>query len=395
MKQEQYWNNDAFCPLPWTSVYIEPNGRVDSCCIARNNLGNLYKNTLQNIVGGGKNIQIKQDMLAGQRAQGCKVCYAPGDNIDEGRKYHRDNQLVQFDKWQPDKTFFDQPENFKLQYADLRFRNTCNYGCVYCGPELSSTWANELKQFVKTDESAVADVTQYFLDNAAGLQHLYMAGGEPLLIKENQIILEKLLVVNPDCHLTVNTNLSMIHNNQIFDLIIKFPNVIWLISAEDTGDRYNYIRYPGDWSVFAENLNTLKTLIPDTHLVKFNLVFSALNAKTIWNYVDFLLDNGHARDYTDLNLAYINNGHQFTWCDARALPVSYLAEVKEIIAQRSPTGTKFDQELQYVLDCLDVPVTPEALQPYYNLFTRLAELDQRRHLDSRTVFSDIYTHRQT
>lgn len=392
MKQEQYWNNDAFCPLPWTSVYIEPDGRVDSCCIAHNNLGNLHKTTLQNIVGGSKNIQIKQQMLAGQRAPGCQACYAPGKNIDKDRKYHRDNQLVEFDNWQPDKTFFDQPENFKLQYADLRFRNTCNYGCVYCGPSLSSTWASELKQFVKTDENAITDVTQYFVDNAADLRKVYLAGGEPLLIKENQVILEKLLEVNPDCHLTVNTNLSMIRNNQIFDLIIKFPSVTWLISAEDTGDRYNYIRYPGNWSVFAENLNILKTMIPNTHMVKFNLVFSALNAKTIWNYIDFLLDNGHAHDYNDLTLAYINNGHHFTWCDARALPISYIVEVKEIIAQRPLTGTKFDQELQFVLDCLDVPVTDNG---YHNLFDRLAELDQRRHLDSCTVFSDIYSRRQT
>jgi sulfatase maturation enzyme AslB (radical SAM superfamily) len=392
MGNTQYWNNDAFCPLPWGSIYVETDGRVDSCCIAHNNLGNLHQTKLQNIVGGSKNIQIKQEMLAGQRAQGCKVCYAPGDNVDEGRKYHRDNQLVEFDTWQPDKAFFDHPENFKLQYADLRFRNTCNYGCVYCGPDLSSTWASELKQFVKIDESAIADVTQYFVDNAADLRKIYMAGGEPLLIKENQVILEKLLEINPHCHLVVNTNLSMIRGNRIFELLTKFPNVDWLISAEDMGNRYNYIRYPGDWSVFAENLDILKAVIPATHKVKFNMVFSALNAKTIWNYVDFLLDNGHARDYDHLNLAYINNGHQFIWCDARALPASYIEEVKEIITARTPTGTRFDQELQFVLDCLDVPVVDNG---YHNLFIRLAELDQRRHLDSRTVFSDIYSHRQT
>ena len=84
MKQEQYWNNDAFCPLPWGSIYVETDGRVDSCCIAHNNLGNLHETKLQNIVGGAKNIQIKQEMLAGQRAQGCKVCYGLGDTYGSG-----------------------------------------------------------------------------------------------------------------------------------------------------------------------------------------------------------------------------------------------------------------------------------------------------------------------
>ncbi len=48
MGDTQYWNNDAFCPLPWGSIYVETDGRVDSCCIAHNNLGNLHKTKLQN-----------------------------------------------------------------------------------------------------------------------------------------------------------------------------------------------------------------------------------------------------------------------------------------------------------------------------------------------------------
>jgi organic radical activating enzyme len=256
---------------------------------------------------------------------------------------------------------------------------------------LSSTIASELKQFVSIDESAIADVTKYFVDNAASLKKIYMAGGEPMLIKENQAILEKLLEVNPNCHFIVNTNLSMIRNNRIFDLLTKFKNVEWLISVDDMGEKYNYIRYPGNWDQFVGNLDYLKVTIPDTHTVKFNMVYLAMNAKTMFDCVDFLLENKHAQKPEHINLAYVNNGHQFIWCDPRALPDTYLDEVRAVIDARKPTGSRLDDDIRYLRECLDVPVVKEA---YHDLFMRLETLDKRRKIDSQKVFSDIYASRQ-
>lgn len=390
MTNDEYNNNSAFCPLPWGSIYVETDGRVDNCCISRNNLGNLHQTKLTDIISGARNIQIKQEMLAGKRAGGCSNCYPPQDDLSE-RTYLRNSQLRDFSNWEPDRTLFDSVDNFKLSYADLRFRNTCNYGCVYCSPTLSSTIASELKQFVSIDESAIEDVTKYFVDNAASLKKIYMAGGEPMLIKENQAILEKLLEVNPNCHFIVNTNLSMIRNNRIFDLLTKFKNVEWLISVDDMGEKYNYIRYPGNWEQFASNLDYLKTTIPDTHTVKFNMVYLALNAKTMFDCVDFLLENNYAQKPEHINLAYVNNGHQFIWCDPRALPESYLDEVRAVIDTRKPTGSRLDDDIRYLRECLDVPVVKDS---YHDLFVHLDTLDKRRKIDSQKVFSDIYASRQ-
>lgn len=390
MTENEYYNNSAFCPLPWGSIYVETDGRVDNCCISRNNLGNLHQAKLADIISGPRNIQIKQEMLAGKRAGGCTNCYPPQDDLSD-RTYLRNSQLRDFSNWEADRTLFDDVNNFRLSYADLRFRNTCNYGCVYCTPTLSSTIASELKQFVSIDESAIEDVTKYFVDNAASLKKIYMAGGEPMLIKENQAILEKLLEVNPDCHFIVNTNLSMIRNNRIFDLLIKFKNVDWLISVDDMGEKYNYIRYPGNWEQFVGNLDYLKSTAPATHKINFNMVYLALNAKTIFDCVDFLLDNKYAQKPEHINMAYLNNGHQFIWCDPRALPESYLNEVRDLIDARTPTGSRLDDDIRYLRECLDVPVVKEE---YHDLFAHLDTLDKRRKIDSQKVFSDIYASRQ-
>jgi len=390
MTENEYNTNTAFCPLPWGSIYVETDGRVDNCCISRNNLGNLHQAKLKDIISGPRNIQIKQEMLAGKRAGGCSNCYPPQDDLSD-RTYLRNSQLRDFTKWEPDRTLFDDVDNFRLSYADLRFRNTCNYGCVYCSPTLSSTIASELKQFVSIDESAIEDVTRYFVDNAATLKKIYMAGGEPMLIKENQAILEKLLEVNPDCHFIVNTNLSMIRNNRVFDLLTKFANVEWLISVDDMGEKYNYIRYPGNWEQFVGNLDYLKATVPASHGIKFNMVYLALNAKTIFDCVDFLLDNNYAQKPEHINLAYLNNGHQFIWCDPRALPDAYLDEVRAVIDARKPTGSRLDDDIRYIRECLDIVVEKDS---YHNLFTHLDTLDKRRKIDSQKVFSDIYTSRQ-
>jgi MoaA/NifB/PqqE/SkfB family radical SAM enzyme len=376
--------------MPWGAVYVETDGNVDHCCISYNSIGNIHEHSLSSAIAGKKNIAIKSEMLAGNKAQGCYKCYSPGGEAD--RDYLRDVQLRHFEQWLPDFSLYDKPENFELQYADLRMRNTCNYACVYCSPTLSSTWAAELKEFVKTNEDAIDNVSGFFYDNMSTLKQMYLAGGEPMLIKENEVLLERLLEVNPTCSLLVNTNLSMIEGNRIFELLTKFENVQWLISVEDIKQRYNYIRYPGDWNVFAANLALLKRTVPSTHIISFNMVFTALNAKTIFSCINFLLTSGYAKNSNSINIAYINGGHQPTWLDPRALPKPYLDQVRTLLHAYPKTGhERFDGDIQYLKECIDVPVE---FEPYHNLFVRLAEMDQRRKLNSKDVFPDIYASRQ-
>jgi hypothetical protein len=134
----------------------------------------------------------------------------------------------------------------------------------------------------------------------------------------------------------------------------------------------------------------LKT-IPNTHVVKFNMVYLALNAKTIFDCVDFLLENKYAQKPEHINIAYVNNGHQFTWCDPRVLPDSYLDEVRALIDARKPTGTRLDDDIRYIRECLDIAVDKD---PKDNLLAHLGTLDKRRKIDSQKVFLDIYASRQ-
>ena len=390
MNHNDYWNNDAFCPMPWGAIYVDPAGSVDHCCISSNYLGNVNKHTVETIVGNKKNITIKSEMLAGKKSTGCYKCYSPDGS--PGADYLRNSQLREFETWLPDFSIYDNPENFQLQYADLRMRNTCNYACVYCGPGFSSTWASELGQFVNTNNTSIDSVLEFFYNNITTIKKVYLAGGEPLLIKENEQLLERLLEVNPDCSLLVNTNLSVIKGNRIFDLITKFNNVQWLVSVDDIEQRYNYIRHPGDWNVFSNNLDILNRTTPKKHHIFFNMVYTALNAKSIFNCIRFLLKSGYAKNPGFINLAYVNGGQVPTWLDPRALPKLYLDQVRLILDNYPKTGfARFDTGLEHLKLSLNTPVN---IPSGRNLFDELDKLDQRRNLDSKSVFSDIYASRQ-
>ena len=387
MSYSEYSTNKQFCPIPWTSVYIWPGGKVESCCHSSNELGNIQNSTIDEILNSPKVIKIKSDMLNGISPDGCKKCYPSTSSYNnEDFNYAatpRAHFLKDFDSF--DKTLYVDPNNFEYRYADLRFRNTCNFACVYCGPQCSSSWASELGEVYKISDEKINHTYDYFLKNLQHMKILYLAGGEPLLIKENLVLLEELYKVNPDCNIKVNTNLSMIKNNQIFDQVIKFKNCDWRVSAEDSHEKFEYMRYGGKWETFYENLLLLKSI---TNRVTFSGVYTALNAKSIFNFVKLIEGIGFKKQ--DFDACFVNGGHYIDTgmsVDVRLLPDEYLSDVITIIESEFSGIERYDNNLQFILECLKNNIPNKDPK---KLFDYLQVLDQRRNLDSRKVFPDIY-----
>jgi len=371
--------NSKLCPAPWTSIYINPDGRIDSCCSAENKLGNIYKQSTASIIHGEKNIAVKDIFLQNEFPTGCFRC--------EHREKTSGNSLrTEFLKWfenEPVSTYATS-DAFTLKYADFRVRNTCNFACVYCNQELSSSWAQELGKPVRIEKDDTRELVNYLLQNLKTLKYLYIAGGEPLLIKENEIILKALLTENPDCIVRVNSNLSQL-DNPIYELITKFKNVHWVISAEDIGERYNYIRYGGDWEQFTKNLATIKNTV-HKNSITFNLVYTALNTKGMFNFIDYVIDQGFSFD--NIFIMYVDHGHGSS-VDPRLLPPHLFDQAKNILDQQ--IAKNYTGYLQTSLIGLKNTIN----LPYTNterngLFANLADLDRRRGTNSRLTFPELY-----
>lgn len=355
------------------SIYVNPMGRIDNCCVSQNFLGDINKDDLQSVIHGEKNQKIMEQFRAGQMPAGCTVCANKGAQLKD--------EYIKWFSHRPELSYPPQGD-FVLRYADLRWSNTCNFGCVYCNEELSSVWAQELQKFPKMLPEVRQDLVKFLLDNLHTLDYLYLAGGEPLMIKDNEVILQRLLEVNPKCDLRINTNLYNIDNN-IWRLATQFEKLQLIVSFDDVGDKYDYIRYGGKWQRFADNLLQAQKVCKH---ITFNAVYMAINTLTIFDCLDFLQANKFNLETVTLLYYNLGNGGPL---DARNLPPDQIAKAKEAIQARllkTPNGY-LKECLTNILYTLQLPYDNGHFPPLTDF---LQQLDSRRKLDSKLLFPEIY-----
>lgn len=284
MDTKAFFKNKSICTLPWSGFELEPDGGVKNCVLAREKLGNINKSNIKEIISGSTNIDIKKSMLKDNMPSSCAECHAVEKDrnnimsISSRLYYHK--ELAK----KIDMGFYDDVNNFALRHVDLRWTNSCNQACVYCSANLSSKWAQELGVKVKSNTEARREVKDYVFDHISNLRNVYLAGGEPMLMKENFEFLKLLKEKNPECSIRVNTNLSTTKTG-IFDLLCDFKNVHWTVSLETIEQEYEYIRHHGSWNDFEENLKIINKL---DHKVSFNMLHFIFNYKSLFGCIDYL-----------------------------------------------------------------------------------------------------------
>lgn len=353
-------SHSSLCVLPWHGFALFPNGNIKNCAISSDTLGNIQSEPIDDILNNQKSVDVRHDMQHDHRHQRCVTCYRTED-LQDGHPVNKISNRIWYMKVlkNHDLSVYNHNNFVTPSVIDLRWRNTCNYACVYCGPDLSSRWAierNKLSMF-QTSEQGVAQVRDYVLDNVKSLKHVYLAGGEPLLIKENLELLQALKVHNPTVSIRINTNLSVV-DNKIFQLLVEdFPTTKWTVSIDAIGEDYEYIRYPGNWDNFLKNLTYLYT---KTQNIDYNFTWSVLNARTIFDAVDFLKAQFGCPDSVFvIQPIFI----------PRSLHIGNLPDriIDELSATINERITKCDSilyknSLQSMLSCLKIPVKKRLTQ---------------------------------
>jgi MoaA/NifB/PqqE/SkfB family radical SAM enzyme len=376
MNSKDYLTNRAFCPVPWTGIMYNFDGTVKNCIRSASPIGNIRDTNIEQILG--QDYEIKADMQAGQKFNRCNPCY---DLEQKKNKFDIISDRVFYLKElrDVDYTLYD-TTNFDLHTVDIRWSNLCNFACVYCNPEFSSKWASErgITMLTPVDQQ-VEKFKQYIFERAPQLKHVYLAGGEPLLMKENLEFLKLLKNVNPNVNLRINTNLSKV-DTRIFDLICEFKNVHWIVSVETIEEEYEYIRHGGIWQDFVDNLQIIKPL---GHKISFNMLHFLLNYKSIFGCVDYLSGQGFHNNSFVIG-ALTGPAH----LNIRHLSENVLNSVKKILSDRlaKNPGYLLENGYQNMLIHLSQPFEKDLT----GSFEKLALMDQRRKLDSRAIFKDLY-----
>lgn len=381
MDAKKFITNKSICTLPWNGFELEPNGEVKNCIISKDTLGDINKTNIKDIMQSKKNLELKLAMLEDKKPHNCSGCYLQEKQTKDLSSISSRLYYLKELGTKTDLKFYDDNKNFSLKHVDLRWTNSCNQACVYCSPQYSSKWSQELGMKVKSNKDARQEVKDYVFENISQLENVYLAGGEPMLMKENFEFLSLLKQKNPECHIRVNSNLSTTATG-VFELLCSFKNVHWTASVESIEEEYNYIRHLGNWNDFVKNLDVINKL---DHKISFNMLHFILNFKSIHGCVDFLKAKGfHDNSFIigpitgfPLHLNTLNLPEQMVNDVVKTLqdklngnPQGYLKNSYENLIKYYTT-TKFPKNLKSF---------------YYNL----GKMDQRRNKNSRLIFHDLF-----
>lgn len=277
---------------------------------------------------------------------------------------------------------YENTQAFELHGIDLHWNNTCNFKCVYCNPSQSSLIAEEQKITArKSSTENINKLIEMIVKNQYAMKEIYFSGGEPLLIKHNATLLAQ--IENKELPLRVNSNISVANdNNPVFAEIKKFKNVLWTVSAEANGERFEYIRNGGDWTKFTDNLENIKKL---GHDLRLNSVFFIASLATIFDNIEYFIVHHNVTDITINQLighSYLRPRNANSELKGKAL-----ARLEKLLA----SGLVTPQSNSYynILRCkteLQLPIDDDT--GYVKYFD---QLDHLRNTNWRNIFSELHT----
>jgi len=310
--------NDGYCALPFNHMNLHPNGNVSICCVSKmdgpdsgfakdvdGNILNLKTHTLEEIFNSYSTNKIREEMLTQQYPSTCEGCYKIEQYGGKSRRVTENN------RW-------ENIENPKLEFLDIRLSNLCNLKCLMCYPDSSSSLVTDYKEWsdqlpFMTKNSAEHELFQWFdesiidqlYDHKDSLKYLYINGGEPFIMPMHWKLLEKLIEwgVAKNIHISYNTNCTT-YNDTFSDYWKHFKVVTVGCSMDAVGDKNKFIRYPNDWD--RSNENIIK-LLENPHIASLNITCSIqwLNAPFLPEFYEWAVPLTKLKPHTTINQNFI------------------------------------------------------------------------------------------
>ena len=176
-------NETNFCAYPFNTIFLGADGGVKTCCSSAVNLGNINEQSVQDILMSPLAKDIRQTIIDGLWHPACAQC----EKLESyGARTERTGVLHKMTEFN-DAT----SSTFRLQKLDLRWSNTCNLACNYCYEYFSSKWATIKGIKVNANKATAEDSMFALIEESTGIiEELYLLGGEPLLQKQNNRLLD-------------------------------------------------------------------------------------------------------------------------------------------------------------------------------------------------------------
>jgi len=310
-QRELLLESKHFCMLPWVHMHAYPDGRVYPCCLADywHPLGDLRKDSMITVWNQDEYRQLRKNMLTGVPSKQCTKCYEQEEmgffsmRYDANRNYG--HHIAEVEKTLDNG---EHPE-FNIRYWDVRFSNLCNFRCRTCGPIFSSNWYNDHIKLYNAKPDVLgrpmnsveyagqheSDIWEQMQPHIPHLEQVYFAGGEPLIMKDHYLLLEKLIELGKtDVRLMYNTNFSELQykGKHVFEYWKHFTTVNVGASLDASGARAELMRKGTDWLQTVENRQRMILEVPHVDFY-ISATVSTLN---VLHVLDF------HREWSDLGL---------------------------------------------------------------------------------------------
>ena len=274
-EKELLIDSDTFCMLPWMHLHAYPDGRAYPCCFAFDPypVGNLNKNSLQEVFNGEKMKEMRVRMLNNKKSRECMKCYDQEKSgffslrLSSNKHFGHNVPLVH-------NTLQDGTADFVMKYWDIRFSNLCNMACRSCGTWFSSNWYEDHKKLTGSPPPHAKimrvgrhtnDLWEQMLKEFEYAEQFYFAGGEPIIMEEHYRILKELDKRKMyHVRLIYNTNFSKtkFKDIDVFDLWNKFDSVSVGASLDAEGARAELMRKGTKWEETVANRKRMMEVCP-------------------------------------------------------------------------------------------------------------------------------------
>lgn len=267
-------SSDELCTLPWVALQRATDA-IKTCCSQDDDYETDPSISLQDIFNGAAARAVRKSFMEGEVPKGCLNCVKASQSSSTHKTFMSPKWERLFNEELRSKTSSDGFLDSKIRYLDLRLSNVCNFACRTCDRSSSSRWeeidrklGHKFGPLQRWDQSPEA--MRHVFEALPHVEHLYFAGGEPLINPGHYQVLDWLTRHDRfDIEITYSTNLSKIRyqNFDVMDYWPKFREVFAIPSIDSMGSRGEYIRHGFGWSRFEENLKKVRKHVPALHAV--------------------------------------------------------------------------------------------------------------------------------
>jgi len=367
-----------FCHNAFTGLDISPSGDIKPCCkfVLTDKIPAFnIKDGIASYKNSGFLKDLQKQFSADKRPEGCARCWTEEDaGIRSKRQLDYIRHKKNFDLLNADTTLFTN--------ISIAFGNVCNFACRICGPVSSSRWVSEIMRHNKIkypihswykDSKIMNDIFEHTKDAV----HFDIPGGEPLLleISEHFDFLKQFnLKKSKEISLHYTTNGSVFPEQEFLDVWKNFKEIDIQLSIDDTGERFEYNRWPGKWNKVYNNIKKFQKLKNESINIRLSISFT-VSAFTI---------------------NYANEFYQ--WCEDEGLPDPWMGRLNSPFHYRAgvfgkETNNKIREKLsrsKFLEVRKLIPYIDDNDHQYYSQFKELInQFDSIRNQSFIKIFPEI------